>query len=91
MLHGVFSSLLPAALIERTSKAAFGAVFFGPASRSLAEVAVDELGDLEPVDTVSLRALWSEEVPDAHSFLLLQAALVRNLDFGTVASQQGAT
>jgi hypothetical protein len=91
VLQGVFSPLLPAALLERTSKAAFGSVFFGPASRSLAEAAVDELGGLEPVDGAALREAWSREAPDAHSFLLLHRHAPTNLDFGSVARQEGAT
>jgi asparagine synthetase B (glutamine-hydrolysing) len=77
LLEAIFSPLLPPSLLERTSKAAFGPVFWGAASRSLAREAVEELGELEPVDGTALRDIWSGEAPDAHSFLLLQAALVR--------------
>lgn len=97
--EAVFSSVLPAPLRERTSKAAFGPVFFGPASRSLAKTAVEEVVELEPVDERRLRATWAEAEPDAHSYLLLQAALVRrseaggssaDLPFGTVADAPAA-
>ena len=100
VLLGAFSSILPASVLERASKAAFGSVFFGPASRALAEVAIEELDGLEPIEPAALREEWAGESPDAHSFLLLQAALVRrasgrldasaaprNLDFRTVASE----
>lgn len=97
LLRAIFSRLLPAAVRERTTKAAFGPVFWGAASRSLASDATGEFDELEPVDQTALRSTWSGEAPDAHSFLLLQAALVRrstgrgeaasgNLHFRTVAS-----
>ena len=98
VLLGAFSSILPASVLERASKAAFGSVFFGPASRALAEVAAGELECLEPIESVALREEWAGQSPDAHSFLLLQAALVRrapgangtefgHLDFRTVAGE----
>jgi asparagine synthase (glutamine-hydrolysing) len=77
VLQAVFSSVLPGSVIERTSKAAFNSVFFGADSRSLAEKAPDELARVEPVDPNALRRAWAAKSPDAHSFLLLQAALVR--------------
>jgi hypothetical protein len=97
LLRAIFSPLLPASVLGRTTKAAFGPVFWGVASRLLASDAAEELGDVEPVDRTALRDTWSGEAPDAHSFLLLQAALVRrstglgeaasrNLHFRTVAS-----
>jgi Asparagine synthase len=97
VLRAAFSSLLPAPMLERASKAAFGSVFFGPASRALAEDAVNELTEVDAVEQSALRDEWSEASPDAHSFLLLQAALVRrtaasstNLPVRTVASDQAA-
>jgi hypothetical protein len=77
VLRTVFSPVLPVALLERASKAAFGSVFFGPASRALAEIAPEELDGLGIVELPALREEWSAASPDAHSFLLLQAALVR--------------
>ena len=90
VLLGVFSSVLPSSILERTSKAAFDAAFFGAESRELAGVVVEELADLEDVAPAALREEWSSASPDAHSYLLLQAAHVRlasarNLNFGTVA------
>jgi asparagine synthase (glutamine-hydrolysing) len=83
VLRVVFSSILPGSVIERTSKSGFNSVFFGPESRSLVEKASDELTGLEPVDPTALRRAWADETPDAHSFLLLQAALVRRWAAGT--------
>ena len=89
VLLGVFSSVLPSSILERTSKAAFDAAFFGAESRELAGVVVEELADLENVAPAALREEWSRASPDAHSYLLLQAghvrlASARNLNFGTV-------
>jgi asparagine synthase (glutamine-hydrolysing) len=80
VLRAAFSGLLPATLLERPSKAAFDSVFFGAESRARAVVAVDELEELDPVNRAALRATWSGSTPDPHSFLLLQAALVRQLE-----------
>jgi asparagine synthase (glutamine-hydrolysing) len=90
VLLRAFSSVLPSSILERTSKAAFDAAFFGNESRALAEVVVEQLADLEIVAPAALREEWSSASPDAHSYLLLQAghvrlASTRNLDFGTVA------
>jgi Asparagine synthase len=92
VLLAFFSPILPSSVLERASKAAFGSVFFGADSRALAEVAEEELEGLEPLDRSALRAEWSGASPDAHSFLLLQAAFVQttransgNLPFRTVA------
>jgi asparagine synthase (glutamine-hydrolysing) len=79
LLKVVFSSLLPTSLLERRSKAAFGRVFFGPESRLLADSAPEELQGFEPIDLAALTHVWSTEAPNAHSLLLLQAALVRRL------------
>jgi Asparagine synthase len=77
LLLAAFSSLLPTAVLARTSKAAFGSVFFGRESRALTDRAVETLRSLEPVDPAALHEEWSGPSPDAHSFLLLQATLVR--------------
>ena len=76
LLVSAFGSILPRPVLERASKAAFGSVFFGPASRSLAECAVERLRDLDTVVPKALHEEWARESPDAHSFLLLQAALL---------------
>jgi asparagine synthase (glutamine-hydrolysing) len=76
VLLEAFSSILPVSVLERTSKAAFGSVFFGPQSRTLAQHAVDELDGFELIDRAALQQEWSRASPDAHSFLLLQAVLL---------------
>jgi asparagine synthase (glutamine-hydrolysing) len=77
VLRAVFSPILPGPVIERSSKAAFDSVFFGPASRGLSLISAQELSGLETVDGAALRDQWSGDSPDPHSYLLLQAALVR--------------
>ena len=76
VLLGVFSSVLPSSILERTSKAAFDAAFFGARVATLAGVVVEELADLENVAPAALREEWSRASPDAHSYLLLQAGHV---------------
>jgi asparagine synthetase B (glutamine-hydrolysing) len=76
-MRALFSKVLPARIVERESKAAFGAVFWGRHSRSFGPAAVETAAELETVDANALRTLWATEAPDAHSFLLLQAAALR--------------
>ena len=89
VLLAAFSTILPSPILERTSKAAFDAAFFGSESRALAEVVAEELADLEEIAPAALREEWSRASPDAHSYLLLQAghvrlASARNLNLRTV-------
>ena len=98
VLLGAFSGLLPRPILERTSKAAFGSVFFGPESRAMTGAALEVLEGLEPLVLDALRDEWSSTSPDAHSFLLLQAAFVRraseaagNLHFRTVVAPSERT
>ena len=97
IMRALFSDLLPRQVLERASKAAFGAVFWGPDSRALAASAAAESTALDVVDHAGLRRTWAGAAPDAHSFLLLQAIAVRdaaarseaNLSIGTVAATLG--
>jgi asparagine synthase (glutamine-hydrolysing) len=78
VMRAVFEPVLTPEILTRASKAAFGAVFWGPQSRSLAPVLVDALAGLGTVDVGRLREVWSRRSPDAHTFLLLQALLLRD-------------
>ena len=86
LMRALFSDLLPRPVLERSSKAGFGAVFWGPDSRALAASAAGESEALEVVDQDGLRRAWAVETPDAHSFLLLQAIAVRRAAAGEEAN-----
>lgn len=74
VMTSLFSELLPEALLSRRSKASFGAVFWGPASRQFAE-GWDGTGiDTDLVDPERLRAAWLAPVPVYGSALPLHAA-----------------
>jgi len=73
LMQTLFADVLPPDVQQRSTKASFDEVFWGSCSRSLARECVAELAELEAVDPQRLEAEWSNEVPDAHSFLLLQA------------------
>jgi Asparagine synthase len=73
-MRAVFGDVLPAALIERYSKAAFNQAFMGDPTHEFAE-RWDRTGvDPSMVDADRLRAEWLSERPSALSSLLLQAA-----------------
>jgi asparagine synthase (glutamine-hydrolysing) len=70
----VLGDALPSELLLRATKASFDEAFWGPDSRSLIDRWSGEGADLDLVDTAGLGHEWSAEVPDAHTFTLLQAA-----------------
>jgi len=69
-----FGDLLPPALLSRSTKACFDGAFWGAESRALAASWNGAGADLSLVDPHALRAVWSQPEPDAHTYLLLQAA-----------------
>jgi asparagine synthase (glutamine-hydrolysing) len=73
-MSAVFSPLLDEAVLGRVSKATFGGVFWGPATRHFADK-WDGTG-LDPrwVDTEALRAAWRAPVPVYGAALPLHAA-----------------
>jgi asparagine synthase (glutamine-hydrolysing) len=73
LMRAVFEPLLPPGLLTRSTKAAFDSVFWGPASRRLAQAAAAALRPTETVDGEALRRVWRDATPDGHSYLLLQA------------------
>jgi asparagine synthase (glutamine-hydrolysing) len=78
VMTALFSGVLPDPILTRVSKATFGGVFWGPASRSFAqEWNGSGLGD-DLVDTDALRREWLEPVPVYGAALPLHAAWLFN-------------
>ena len=75
-MESVFGDELPRDLLSRTTKARFEGAFWSATGKALAESC--EAGAFDPsvVDMRALRAAWTGEQPDAHTFLLLQALWV---------------
>ena len=73
-MRALFDGLLPREVLGRTSKARFEGAFWGRRSREFAAGWRGEAADPAVVDLHRLREVWSEDEPDAHSYLLLQAA-----------------
>jgi Asparagine synthase len=97
-MRELFAGLLPETLLERESKATFDGAFWGEHSRHAAKTALEQLAGHEELDQAGLASTWGEAVPDAHTFLLLQACRLRELDardascelaVGTVVSTAG--
>jgi asparagine synthase (glutamine-hydrolysing) len=93
-MRATFGALLPAELIERSSKASFDELFFGEAGRAFA---AGWTGMGVPAGLVDPRALhehWLAGEPRAQSFSLLQAAWLaedpshRDLDLRGVAESR---
>lgn len=70
----LFGDLLPHRILTRASKASFGAVFWGPASRDFAQQWDGRGVDPDLVDPARLRAAWMAEVPVYGGALPLHAA-----------------
>jgi asparagine synthase (glutamine-hydrolysing) len=73
-MNTLFSSLLPAELLERSDKACFDELFFHDHSRAFAAQWSGAGVPAELVDAGALRRHWLDEAPRAQSFSLLQAA-----------------
>ena len=73
-MRALFAGLLPAELLARSSKAHFDGAFWGPGARRFAASWQGEAIEPGVVDPSVLARLWAEPEPDAHTFLLLQAA-----------------
>jgi asparagine synthase len=74
VMTALFSDVLPGALLSRTSKATFGGVFWGPASRKFAEEWDGSGLSADLVDVDALRQAWLATVPVFGSALPLHAA-----------------
>jgi asparagine synthetase B (glutamine-hydrolysing) len=78
-LRTLFAGLLPGPLLARESKANFTRAYWGNDSRDfIATWDGSGLPD-DLVDADALRAVWEEEMPDARTGLLLQAAWAATL------------
>jgi asparagine synthase (glutamine-hydrolysing) len=71
LLHRHFGELLPAAVVERSTKALFGDVLFGPHTKAFARAWSGE-GAPAGVDAERLRSIWLGEDPHIGTALLLQ-------------------
>jgi hypothetical protein len=70
----LFGDVLPAEIVNRTSKASFDTIFFNEPSRMFARAWDGRGVDTTIVDVERLRAAWSAPTVDARSLSLLQAA-----------------
>jgi hypothetical protein len=73
VMTALFSDVLPGPVLSRTSKASFGGVFWGPASRTFAEQWDGSGLSSDLVDRSALRQAWLEPVPAYGAALPLQA------------------
>jgi hypothetical protein len=73
-VRALFDGVLPSELLSRSSKARFEGAFWGARSRNFARRWTGEVDDPEVVDAQALRQVWSQDEPDAHTYLLMQAA-----------------
>ena len=69
-----FGDLLPAGLLERTSKARFTESFWGPDARAFAREWDGSGLDPALVDREAVRRMWLRERPDLRSASAIQAA-----------------
>jgi len=74
VMTALFGKLLPAPVLARSSKASFGGVFWGPASRRFAEEWDGTGFDDRLVDAEALRTEWLTPVPVYGSAVPLHAA-----------------
>lgn len=74
IMTALFSDLLAPAILTRATKASFGGVFWGPASRQFARTWTGEGFDPSLVEVERLRAAWLAPTPVAGSALPLHAA-----------------
>lgn len=73
-VHALFGGMLPAEVLERSTKAVFNTVFAGPRARAFAE-RWDGSGLAEDlIDPEALRAEWLRESPDVRTLAPLQLA-----------------
>ena len=72
-MEDLAGDLLPAAVLRRSTKAHFGQVLWGAASRELAASWDGDGVDHDLVDADRLRELWSADEPDTQTITLLQS------------------
>jgi Asparagine synthase len=81
-LLALFGELLPSELLSRSSKTCFDSAFWTGHSRQVAQAWDGQGVDEAVVDPEALRAAWSAPEPDAHTYLLLQAAWLESAKNG---------
>jgi asparagine synthase (glutamine-hydrolysing) len=79
----LFGSLLPEAVVRRSTKAVFNRVVFGEHSRAFVERWTGRGVPADLVDAEMLRHFWIAPVPHALSLTLLQAAWLADAGAGT--------
>jgi asparagine synthase (glutamine-hydrolysing) len=72
-MRGLFSDVLPDAVLGRPTKAWFDEAFFAAPSRHLVRSWTGDGVDADLVDPERLAATWAADRPDPRSFLLLQS------------------
>jgi asparagine synthase (glutamine-hydrolysing) len=85
----VLGDVLPDSVYERRSKATFDEAFWRAPSRELAAAWNGEGADPELVDPEALRREWAQDVPEGHTFTLLQAAWLSRAQAPPPASRAG--
>ncbi len=83
-MRGLFGDLLPAAVLERRSKAEFGRAFWGPKARSFAAQCSATALDASRVDAGRLRSVCERENPPLAAGTVLQDAWL-----ASVGSERG--
>ncbi|CAN5649319.1 hypothetical protein BH20ACT23_BH20ACT23_14510 [soil metagenome] len=73
-MRALFADILPARVVARSSKAVFTHALWGEPSRAFAKTWSGAGVDTELVDVATLRATWTNPVPDFRSACLLQRA-----------------
>jgi hypothetical protein len=74
VMQELFTGVLQGPILARTSKATFGSVFWGPATRSFASAWDGSGFDSALIDIERLRLAWQAEVPVYGAALPLHAA-----------------
>ena len=73
-MRALFADVLPAAVVERSTKAAFNPVLWGPRTRAFMASWDGTGGDASIVDPEALAEAWRQRWPDVRTELLLHEA-----------------
>ena len=73
-MRALFADVLPARVVDRSTKAIFTHALWGERSRAFAKTWTGAGVDTELVDIATLRATWASPTPDFRSACLLQRA-----------------
>jgi asparagine synthase (glutamine-hydrolysing) len=73
----LFGDLLPAAVLERRTKASFDGAFWNEPSRAFARDWDGSGIDDDVVDGAALRTEWSKDSPDPRTYTLAQSVWLR--------------